>query len=78
MDISLHHYRKCRKDYWFEMKTYNLSEEEFQKVYEVNPPDRKCFGFRKYDSPDIELLVEAIQDNVQHIQSLLGVSDVTV
>ncbi|CAG2202380.1 unnamed protein product [Mytilus edulis] len=71
-EIVLHHYRKCRTDYWF--NRWSFSAKERKVVYDNTSKDDLCFGFRKYYQKDMEIIMERIRDNVLKIRTKLNVT----
>ncbi|CAC5399596.1 unnamed protein product [Mytilus coruscus] len=70
--IVLHHYRKCRTDYWF--NRWDMSAKQRKVVYDNQSSDDMCFGFRKYYQNDMEIIMERIRDNVLKIRRRLNIS----
>ncbi|VDI59645.1 Hypothetical predicted protein [Mytilus galloprovincialis] len=71
-EIALHHYRKCRTDYWFDR--WSFSAKERKVVYDNKSSDDLCFGFRKYYQKDMAIIMERIRDNVLKIRTKLNVT----
>ncbi|CAC5399551.1 unnamed protein product [Mytilus coruscus] len=66
--LVLHHYRKCRKEYWF---SKNMNANRRNSLYYNNAIDDTCFGFRSFYQKDMELIMGKIKTSVLELQRKL-------